>query len=343
MSDYNEYLNKRILITGASSGIGQSCALYYLNQGAKVALCGRDLETLKKIGAKFPEQAAAINLDLSNDLQVFDLKSSAVEILGGIDILINCAGILFDGDVEKTFPQDYDYTVDVNVRSIFFLLKSLKPYFNQYTTIVNVSCLYGSRPMSGCISHCMTKKGVEMLTKFAAAEFSADHIRVNAVTSCPVDTNSLRYVGVNESEYSDFKKRVTKQIPLGRMANPDDIAKAIIFLSSERSSKITGQIIKVDGGRGLTTSGWVPWRGMKNMNARFEPDGVWPSVHIQDFYGKFGKTNNSKFPQKESEIEKLFNESNWGTRLAEAHEKVSANYKNINPNDDYLKNKFVKD
>ena len=117
---------KRILITGASSGIGLSSAMYFLNSGAKVALCGRDMETLKKIGKKFPNQASVINLDLSEDLLLFDLKSTVIEILGGLDILINCAGIIFDGDVEKTFPQDYDYTVDVNLRAVYILIKSFK-------------------------------------------------------------------------------------------------------------------------------------------------------------------------------------------------------------------------
>ena len=203
----NEFLNKRILITGASSGIGLSTAMYFLNSGAKVALCGRDLETLKKIGKKFPNQASVINLDLSEDLLLFDLKSTVIEILGGLDILVNCAGIIFDGDVEKTFPQDYDYTVDVNLRAVYILVKSFKMYFQRNSSIVNVSCLYGTKPQNGLTSFCMSKAGIEMLTKFAAAEFAVDGIRVNAITSCPVDTNSQRYVGVSETEYNGFKTR----------------------------------------------------------------------------------------------------------------------------------------
>mmetsp|Transcript_6914 Transcript_6914/g.7170 ORF Transcript_6914/g.7170 Transcript_6914/m.7170 type:complete len:342 (-) Transcript_6914:30-1055(-) len=339
----NEFLNKRILITGASSGVGQACAMFFLNSGAKVALCGRDIETLKKIGKKFPNQASAVNLDLSDDLLVFDLKSTVIEILGGLDILINCAGVQFDGDIEKTFPQDYDYTIDVNLRSVYILLKSFKMYFQRNSSVVNVSCLYGTKPQNGVSGYCISKSGVEMMTKFAAAEFSIDGIRVNAVTTCPVDTNSQRYVGVSENEYSDFKSRVTENIPLGRMANPEDIAKSIIFLASERSSKITGQVMKVDGGRSLTTSGWVPWRGMQNMNSRFEPDGMKPMLKLKDVYAKYtgGNDKGKSYPTTEDDIEKLINESNWATRLSEAHEKVSANYKNIEANDNYLQ-KFVK-
>jgi len=338
----SEFLNKKICITGASSGIGQACAMYFLNNGAKVALCGRDIETLKKIGKKFPNQASAINLDLSDDLLIFDLKSTVVEILGGVDILINCAGVQFDGDVEKTFPQDYDYTIDVNLRAVFILLKSFKMYYGLSASCINVSCLYGTKPQNGLTSYCISKAGVEMMTKFAAAEFAIDGVRVNAVTSCPVDTNSQRYVGVSESEYSNFKSRVSENIPLGRMANPEEIAKSIIFLASQRSDKITGQILKVDGGRSLTTSGWVPWRGMGFMNSRFEPDGMKPMLKLKDVYSRYITSDkvNSVYPAKEEDIEKLIQESNWATRLAEAHEKVAASYKNIEPNDNYLK-KFV--
>jgi len=340
----NEFLNKRILITGGSSGIGQACAMYFLNQGAKVCLCGRDIATLKKIGKKFPSQVSVVDLDLSDDLLLFDLKSTVVEILGGIEIIINCAGVQFDGDIEKTFPQDYDYTIDVNMRSNYLLLKSFKMYLNRDSCIVNVSGLYGTKPSNGLTSLCISKAGLEMLTKFAAAEFAIDGVRVNAVSSCPVDTNSQRYVGVSDKEFEGFKLRVDENIPLGRMANPEDVAKAIIFLASPRSSKITGQIMKVDGGRSLTTSGWVPWRGMGMMNSRFEPDGMQLNLKLQDVYSKYvtGKPfTKSFYPTKREDIDKLINESNWATNLIEAHAKVSANYKNIEPNDQYLQ-KFVK-
>ena len=336
-------LNQRVFITGATSGIGKACALYYLNAGAKVILCGRDLETLKSIGKKFPDQAAVIKLDLVKELPEFDLKGTVTKIFDSLDIIINCAGAIFDGDVEKTFLRDYEYLIDLNLKANFLIMHQLKDVMKKGGAIVNVSCLYGSKPQQGVIGHCISKKGLEALTKYAAAEFAPSGVRVNGVSACPVDTNSQRYVGVGESEYAQFKERVGLNIPLGRMATPDEVAKAIIFLGSQRASKITGNILKVDGGRSLTQSGFFPWRGLKEMNARFEPDGYNNSIVMNKLWNKVtGKKEVAiKFPLSEDDIEKTFSDSNWSTRLTEAHEKVGANYKNIEQNNEYLKTNFL--
>jgi NAD(P)-dependent dehydrogenase (short-subunit alcohol dehydrogenase family) len=340
----SEFLNKRVIITGASSGIGMACAYYFLNAGAKVVLCGRDIDTLKQIGAKFPDQGAAIKVDLSGDLQMFDFKTSVIELLGGIDLMINCAGVMFDGDLEKTFPQDYDYTVDVNLRCVFALMLHFKEFFTRQTTIINVSCLNGTRPQCGMMSYCISKAGLEMLTKYAAAEFADIGVRVNAVTTSSVDTNCQRYCGVGDEEYNQFKTRVSKNIPMGRMAKPDDVAKTIIFLASDRASKITGQVIKVDGGRSLTSSGYIPWKGLKNMNSRFEPDDYTKTFKLKNVWTGFSLNKEGKatvYPQTEQEIDDLLSQANWATRLSEAHEKVVASYKSIDQNNNYLKKKFV--
>ena len=338
-----EFLNKTVLITGATSGIGKACALFYLNEGAKVIMSGRDEKTLKDIGEKFPEQAITVKMDLSIDMQVYDLKSSVIETTGGADIIINCAGVMFDADSEKCFPQDYDYTIDVNLRSSFLMFRLFKEFLKPGVSIINVSCLYGSRPCQGCAGYAVSKAGVEALTRFAAAELAEIGVRVNCVTACPVDTNCYRFVGVSELEYSQIKERISNNIPMQRMANPEDIVRAIVFLSSnKRSGKITGQILKVDGGRSLTSSGYTPWKGSRIMNSRFEPTGVIGSL-FGDMYKKFFKKEEVVvgFPTKDDEIDKYFNESNWATKSSDAHEKVMASYKNIEQNDVYLKKKYV--
>jgi hypothetical protein len=198
--------------------------------------------------------------------------------------------------------------------------------------------------MYGVISYAMSKAGLETLTKYAAADFASLGIRINAITACPVDTNSFGYVNVNQNEINDFKKKMENNIPLGRIARPDDIVKAIVFLASKRSEKITGQIIKVDGGRSLTSSGYVHYKGMKNMNSRFEPDGQ----NLSDWVGDFFKSNKKmeKCIENEKELKKFVEEnisqSNFSTRLTDAHRNVNANYKIVDANEDLLKARYLK-
>ena len=341
--DTNEFLNKKIIVTGASSGIGLSVALYFLNCGAQVILAGQDIDTMKRICKDYKfSNAIIIELHLSNDISIYDFKTSVVERFKTIDILINCAGVKFDGDVEKTYPQDFDYTLDVNLRAVYYLIYNLSGFMEKNGSIINMSCLYGTRPMSGLISYTVSKAGLEALTRYVAAEFASIGIRVNAVTACPVETNSLRLVQLPESEIEYFNKKMEKNIPLGRIARPDDITKVIAFLASERSKNITGQIIKVDGGRSLTSSGYIHYKGMKNMNSRFEPDGEKTSSWLENFFNF--NDNNINIPKGGKELKKFIDqkikESNFSTNLADAH-KSNYPYKNVDVNDQKLKEKYL--
>ena len=340
-----EFLGKNVVITGASSGIGQSAAMYFLNSGANVVLVGRDKDTMESYCKQYNfKNATIMKLDLQEDIDIYDLKSSLVERIQKIDILINCAGIKLDGDVISTYPQDFDFTVDINLRSIFLILRLFERYFTQGASIINISCLYGTKPMAGVISYAMSKAGLETLTKYAAADFSSLGIRINAITACPVDTNSFGFAKVSPEEIKNFKRKMENYIPLGRIARPDDIVKVIVFLASKRSEKITGQIIKVDGGRSLTTSGYVHYRGIKNMNSRFEPDGPKLSTFLGDIFSWDKKMENCI--ENKNELRKFVEEnilqSNFSTRLSDAHANVNANYKIVDANEDMLKDRYLK-
>jgi NAD(P)-dependent dehydrogenase (short-subunit alcohol dehydrogenase family) len=117
------------VITGASSGIGRALAYWYLNSGSKVALVSKsDLDELNRIAENFPGQALVCLVDLTIDMDVFELKQEVINKFGGVDILINCAGAIYSGDVESLFPQDYDYLMDLNLRSPFLLTLFFKKY-----------------------------------------------------------------------------------------------------------------------------------------------------------------------------------------------------------------------
>ena len=331
---------KKIVITGASSGIGSCCANYFLNCGAQVALVGRDVEGMKLIAKQYSKNATIIKCDLTQDVQIYDLKSSIVELFGSIDILINCAGLKLDSDIEKTFPQDFDYSLNINLRSVFLLIKNLSKFFSPNGRIVNVSCLYGTRPMQGLISFCMGKAGLEAFTKSAAGEFASEGIRVNCVSCCPLFSNSLRYAQTHEAENMLMEEKMKKNVPLGRMAYPSEPAKAIVFLCSKRASSITGQIIKVDGGRNLTSSGYVHYKGYRNMNSRFEPDdeNIWKKY---DIFNIFTKKENDKIENvekmSEDELDQFIlnkiKESNFSINLTNDNDNEENQSNNNNDND----------
>ena len=342
----SEFSKKNILITGASSGVGLYSAFYFLNQNANVILACQDTVSVKNICKKNNFlNAIILKVDLEKLGQIKTFVTCVTNMFQTIDILINCAGIKLDNDLLTTYSEDFDYTMNTNLRSVFILIKELRPYFSQGASIINMSCLYGTKPMCGFISYAMSKAGLETLTKYAAAELAYLNIRINAISACPVNTNSLRYIMLSENEINEFNKKMKKNIPLGRIAEGDDIVKVIIFLASKRSKKITGQIIKVDGGRALTSSGYVHYKGMLNMNSKIEPDKEVINVENACF-GFMNKNGIMDKPIKDKEelkkfVENTIKESNFSTRNLEAFFNVKNTYYPVKNNNNILSKKYL--
>ena len=202
MDNYeSEFSKKNVIITGASSGVGLYSAFYFLNQNANVILACQDEISVIKLLEKYNfKNAYILKADLEKLGQIKTFINYITEIFTSIDILINCAGIKLDNDILTTHSEDFDYTMNTNLRSVFILIKELRPYFSQGASIINMSCMYGTKPMCGFISYSMSKAGLETLTKYAAAEMAYLNIRINAISACPINTNSLRYINISEKE-----------------------------------------------------------------------------------------------------------------------------------------------
>ena len=143
-------------------------AFWYLNNGAKVALVGRDIKELSYIASLYPSTSIACQCDLNMDKNILDLKNAVLEKFGRLDVLINCAGVLFNGDVVTTHPEDYDYSLDVNMRAPFILAKCFHDQLKiSQGSIINVSADKATRPEAGVIAYSMVKAGLEMMTKMA--------------------------------------------------------------------------------------------------------------------------------------------------------------------------------
>ena len=200
-----------------------------------------------------------------------DIKLAVAEKFGRLDILINCAGVIFAGTTTTTYPQDWDYLTDIHIRTPFVLTQLFLGFLKKTNgVIINVSCDKGSRPEANLSGYAMCKAGIEMFTKSSAMELAPFGIRVNCVAPTMIDTNMYRLTGMTEPEIDSLNNRAIKHIPVQRLATCPEVAKAIIYLTSEHSKKITGHIMRVDGGKALTSKGQQDWYGSRYMNRKFE-------------------------------------------------------------------------
>ena len=249
----NEMERKRVIVTGASSGIGRATAERFLSEGANVAIVGRRMNALDEVISSGKKKAFTVIADLSDEKQTERCIAEAVEAMGGLDVLVNAAGILKSGRIEDTTIELWDEMMNINLRSIFHLMKLAVPHLERTKgNIVNVSSVTGPRSFPGVLAYCVSKAGLDQLTRCAALELAAKGIRVNAVNPGVVVSGLHRSGGMNEEAYAAFLEHSKTTHPLGRVGKPEEIADLIYFLASNRSSWITGATVSIDGGRALT-------------------------------------------------------------------------------------------
>jgi NAD(P)-dependent dehydrogenase (short-subunit alcohol dehydrogenase family) len=240
-----------VLITGALTGIGRATALAFANNGAHLVISGRRDAEGKALEAELRElgaEAVFVRADVRNEGDVRDLIDQAISHFGRIDVAVNNAGTEGQrGAVADQTAESYAATFDTNVLGTLLSMKhELRVMLAQkHGNIVNVSSTYGHEGAPYASVYAGSKHAVEGLTKSAALEVAASGVRVNAVAPGPTDTGMLdRFTGSAE-----HKAALTSKVPLGRLGKPEEIARAIVFLSSDAASFVTGQIVTVDGGK----------------------------------------------------------------------------------------------
>jgi len=240
-----------ILITGALTGIGRATAVAFAREGASIVASGRResegnaLEAeLRSLGA----QAAFVRADVRHEEDVRNLIDQTVARFGRIDAAVNAAGTEGrPGPVTEQTAESYAATFDTNVLGTLLSMKhELRVMQAQGSgSIINISSTYGHEGGAGASVYVGSKHAVEGMTKSAALEAASSGVRINAVAPGPIETGMLnRFTGTAER-----KAALLKTVPLGRVGDPADIARAAVFLASEKASFITGQILTVDGGK----------------------------------------------------------------------------------------------
>lgn len=251
-----QFTGKVAFVTGATSGIGHACATAFATAGAKVVCVGRKEDALKEIEQKIRKldtDVLTIAADLSREQEAERAIQQAIQVFGGIDVLVNAAGHISSGTIENTSLEAWDEMMNVNVRASFQLMqKALPSLIERRGNIVNVSSVTGLRAFPGVLAYCVSKSALDQLTRCASLELAAKGVRVNAVNPGVVVTEIHKRGGMTDEAYAAFLEHSKTTHPLGRTGRPDEVASLVLYLASDQASWITGATYSIDGGRAQT-------------------------------------------------------------------------------------------
>jgi NAD(P)-dependent dehydrogenase (short-subunit alcohol dehydrogenase family) len=191
--------------------------------------------------------------DVTETTQVERLLTEIGDSFGHIDVLVNSAGIIKSGTIENTTLDDWDKMLDVNLRAVFHMCQRSLPLIEPVKgNIVNVSSVTGTRAFPGVLAYCVSKAGVDQLTRCLALELAGRGVRVNAVNPGVVETNLHKRGGMSIEDYEKFLANAANTHPIGRAGQPSEVAELIYFLASDKAQWITGATYAIDGGRAET-------------------------------------------------------------------------------------------
>jgi 3-oxoacyl-[acyl-carrier protein] reductase len=235
------------LVTGASQGIGRTCAVRLAKDGATVAVAARNHEKLNELVAEITAaggNAAALPLDVSDEEQVKAVVKQAIAQFGKIDILVNNAGITRDQLVMRMKRADWDAVLETNLTSAYLCIQQVigSMLKRRWGRIINITSVFGQMGQAGQANYAASKAGLIGLTMAIAREVGSRNITCNAVAPGFIETAMTAVLS------EEFKQNAVKQIPLGRVGTPEDVASAVTFLASDDASYITGHVLNVNGG-----------------------------------------------------------------------------------------------
>jgi 3-oxoacyl-[acyl-carrier protein] reductase len=241
--------DKTALVTGAGSGIGKCIAETYAREGARVALADINGEAVKSAARSIGNNAIALRCDVSKKADIDGMVEATLAAFGALDILVNNAGATHvNKPMLEIDEPEYDRIFAVNVKGVFLACQAVVPAFRQRGggVIINIGSTAGLRPRAGLSAYNATKGAVHILTKSLAAELASDRIRVCAIAPVATETPLLpSFIGPAPG----MREKFIASVPLGRLAVPQDIANAALFLASAEAQFMTGNIVEVDGGR----------------------------------------------------------------------------------------------
>ena len=235
------------LVTGASQGIGRACALKLASAGATVAVAARNQEKLNELVNEIGGaggKAAAFAVDVNDEEQIKSAIKAAIAQFGKVDILVNNAGITRDQLVMRMKRADWDAVLQTNLTSAYVCTQQVMSSMlkQRWGRIINITSVFGQMGQAGQANYAASKSGLIGLTMAIAREVGSRNITCNAVSPGFIET------AMTATLSDEFKQSAVKQIPLGRVGAPEDVASAVAFLASDEASYITGHVLNVNGG-----------------------------------------------------------------------------------------------
>jgi len=258
MAERKRFEGKTVLVTGASSGIGRGCARALAAEGARVALAGRRRDRLDEVKQAIEAaggEALVVTGDVRDEAACAAWVSAAVERFGGLDGLVNAAGVLGNGSVMDTSTAEWRRVMDANVDGLFFMTRAAAEALKvRKGAIVNVASVAGGvRPYPGLAAYCVSKAAVDMITRCSALDLAPFGVRVNAISPGVVVTELHTVTGA-VADYPGFLERGKTTHPIGRVGNVEEVASLILFLLASDAGWITGANVSIDGGRALASA-----------------------------------------------------------------------------------------
>lgn len=239
---------KVAVVTGGNSGIGLASAQAFANEGATVIITGRNVQTLDTAVQTIGAKATAVQVDVTQIDELAQLFANIATKHGKIDVLFVNAGMARLAPFENITETDYDSVMNVNVKGAYFTIQKALPYLNEGASIVLNASINANIGMPMTSIYAASKAAVVSLARTLSAELVGRGIRVNVVSPGPTSTPLFGRLGFSEAELDGFASQVVSQVPLGRFGQPEEIAKAVLFLASDDSSFIVGEELVADGG-----------------------------------------------------------------------------------------------
>ena len=252
---------KTAFITGGNSGIGLATAKLFVAEGAKVTITGRNKETLAAAAKELGPNALAIVADANDVAATEAAVKQAAEKFGKLDIVFANAGIPGNTPVGKTTLEAFEQVIRTNLTSVFFTVQAALPYLNDNASIVLNGSVISVLGNPGYSAYAATKAGVTAMARVMVSELSPRGIRINVVAPGAARTPIWNGAAPTADAFAALEKRIAGITPLGRIAEPDHIAKTVLFLASDDAAHVQGQEIFVDGGATSSPAGAPVFRG----------------------------------------------------------------------------------